>query len=56
MSNDRSKLEAKLRMALRLPRDDQSGRVLQGLLKIEPTFKEGQKVEVYRDPDWEKRS
>jgi len=41
--------ETKLRMALKLPRDEHFAKLLQELPKIESKPREGQKVEVYRD-------
>jgi hypothetical protein len=42
-------LEAKLRMALRFPRDEQLSKLLQELPKLESRLKLGQKVKIYRD-------
>jgi len=47
MDEDR---EAKLRMALKLPKDEHLHRLLDELPKIEPKLKEGQRVKVYHDP------
>jgi len=42
--------ETKLRMALKLPKDDNFRKLLEELPKIESRLKEGQRVVVYRDP------
>lgn len=46
--------ETKLRMALKFPKDEHLGKMLQELPKIESKLREGQKVEVYRDPTTKK--
>ncbi len=44
------KLEAKRRMALKLPRDEHLGKLLEELPKMESKLCKGQKIMVYRDP------